>query len=297
MVKSWVEPPCTITRRELSLFFSNRRDHSSAEPNCSVRGGVIGRSVSVHKPISLTLVRQLSPMPSALKRRGYLTRFVAVNTILVQGSCGNAGYPAAPGPSGPSMSASGTASRTSGASSGQVAISAESSGASGDTSGDVSSGNPLDDASPDAPSGTTPSSGLLDDADSGIGESTSESGPESSTSSSELDANGLVGPPGCLNPLGSVWSVTESDDNCASTWTRQGTTATFADQRLSPCNVTATLTVTISGVSVSAFWTSSSDNDDCNYIGTLNASCTSVSGDYTCTSGDAASGTWTATLR
>jgi hypothetical protein len=157
-------------------------------------------------------------------------------------------------------------------------------------------GSLLDDASPDTPSGTA-SNGSLDDAGSGVGESTSEGGPESPSGSLELDANGLVGPPGCVNPLGSVWNVSESDDNCASTWTRQGTAATFADQQLSPCNVTATLTVTISGVNVSAFWTSSSDNDDCNYIGTLNASCTSAAGDYTCTSGDAASGTWTATIR
>jgi len=40
-----------------------------------------------------------------------MTRLVAVNALLVQGRCGNAGYPAAPSPSGPSMSASGTFAR------------------------------------------------------------------------------------------------------------------------------------------------------------------------------------------
>jgi hypothetical protein len=59
----------------------------------------------------------------------------------------------------------------------------------------------------------------------------------------------------------------------------------------------ATVTVTVSGADVAAYWTSSSNNDDCEYLGMMNADCSSVSGVYTCASGDAASGTWSATIQ
>jgi hypothetical protein len=115
----------------------------------------------------------------------------------------------------------------------------------------------------------------------------------------DLDGGGVIGPgpPGCANPLGSVWQVTEADNRCSSTWTRQGDSATFAYQEAPPCSVTATVTVTLSGAAISAFWTSSSDNDDCNYLGMLNSSCTMITGEYTCITSDAGSGTWTVTIK
>ncbi len=71
----------------------------------------------------------------------------------------------------------------------------------------------------------------------------------------------------------------------------------FSYQEAAPCNVTATVTVTLSDVNVTAFWTSSSNNDDCNYLGTLNSGCTTITGLYTCASNDAGSGTWTVSIQ
>jgi hypothetical protein len=82
-----------------------------------------------------------------------------------------------------------------------------------------------------------------------------------------------------------------------STWTRQGTSSTFDVREVAPCNVTATATVTLTGSDVSAFWITSSDEDDCNYVGMLNATCTTIAGDYTCTSADAGSGVWSVAIR
>ncbi len=125
-----------------------------------------------------------------------------------------------------------------------------------------------------------------------------DSGPDGSSGTGSASAseagNELAG---CSNPLGSVWNETESDEPCASTWTRQGATPMFAAVQASPCHVTAMLTIAVSGSSVSAYWTSSSNGDDCNYIGTLSADCSSASGVYTCTGADAASGTWNATIK
>ena len=120
------------------------------------------------------------------------------------------------------------------------------------------------------------------------------------TASPDVTAPGFddaAGPPGCPNPLGSVWKVTEMQSQCTSTWTRQGTTASFVDKYDAPCTNMATVTVTLSGTDVAAYWTSSSDNDDCQYLGTMNADCSSVSGLYTCDSGNAASGMWSATIQ
>jgi hypothetical protein len=111
------------------------------------------------------------------------------------------------------------------------------------------------------------------------------------------DSGVSFGPPGCPNPLGSVWQVTESDNPCGSTWTRQGSTVMFVDKENAPCTTMATITVTLSGANVTAYWTSSSDSDDCQYLGTMSADCSSVTGLYTCDSGDAASGMWTATVQ
>jgi hypothetical protein len=124
----------------------------------------------------------------------------------------------------------------------------------------------------------------------------SEGGPAPSSDAGAA-VDDAAGPPGCPNPLGSVWNVTESDNQCASTWKRQGSTSTFTDTQAAPCNVTAMVTVTISDTDVAAYWTSGSDNDDCQYLGTMTADCSSVSGVYTCASGDAASGTWMATIQ
>ena len=123
-------------------------------------------------------------------------------------------------------------------------------------------------------------------------DATLEDGP-----ASPGDSGTSFGPPGCPNPLGSVWHVTETDNPCGSTWTRQGMTAMFVDKEDAPCAVMATVTVTLSNTDVAAYWTSSSDSDDCQYLGTMNADCSSVSGLYTCDSGDAASGMWTATVQ
>jgi hypothetical protein len=172
------------------------------------------------------------------------------------------------------------------------ASSGGSSGSSGGSSGSPGAYGGSDGSTGDVISGS--SSG--DDAATGSPfDATSEGGPPSSSDAGPpVD---VAGPPGCPNPLGSVWSVTESDNACASTWKRQGSTSTFTDTQAAPCNVTATVTLTLSGTDVAAYWTSSSDNDDCNYLGTMNADCSSVSGVYTCAGGDAASGTWQATIQ
>jgi hypothetical protein len=74
-------------------------------------------------------------------------------------------------------------------------------------------------------------------------------------------------------------------------------TATFSDQQAAPCNVTATVTVNVSGTNVTAYWTQSSNNDDCTYLGTFNANCTMITGLYTCDTLDAGSGNWTVTIQ
>jgi hypothetical protein len=117
------------------------------------------------------------------------------------------------------------------------------------------------------------------------------------TSSGDSGSNLGPGPPGCPDPLGSVWTVTEAGNGCVSTWTRRGTSSTFDDRQGAPCNVTATLTVTLTGTNISAFWLTSSDDDDCNYVGMLNATCAIIVGDYTCTSADGGSGNWSAAIR
>jgi hypothetical protein len=168
-----------------------------------------------------------------------------------------------------------------------------------------------------ATSGGTPASGAatgnsFEDAASGVGSADDATfgsvfdvaaagtsvGDTAAPSFSSDSSSGVVppGPPGCSNALGAVWSETESG-GCASTWTRQGSTSTFSDAQIAPCKVTATLTISINTKgSVSAYWTASSNGDDCNYIGTVDATCTSASGVYSC-SINGASGTWNATIK
>ena len=99
----------------------------------------------------------------------------------------------------------------------------------------------------------------------------------------------------CSDPLGTVWNETEALGECPSTWTRQGIGSMFTDDQHS-CGVTATLTISIIGNSVSVSRTNSSDGNDCTYTGTLNADCTSASGTYSCTQNNQLSGPWSATI-
>ena len=204
-----------------------------------------------------------------------MARLISIGAgILVIAACG-------PGPSDvlPLAGAGGA----SGGSSSGMAPPGGSSGATAD--GDASG----DDAAADSASST----------DSGVAAPSVDASVEDGTASPS-DSGGsfdVMGPPGCPNPLGSLWKVTETDNSCGSTWTRQGSTAVFVDQEDAPCAVMATVTVTLSGADLAAYWTSSSDNDDCQYLGMMNADCSSVSGVYTCDSGDAASGMWTATIQ
>jgi hypothetical protein len=168
----------------------------------------------------------------------------------------------------------------------------ESSGSSGTSSSGTASGSSTSGQSPASGSSMGASgmaTGGLGDASAGTGQGTPE----------ETDGGEVIGPgpAGCANPLGSVWHVTEASNHCASTWTRQGSSAMFAYVETAPCNVTATVTVTLSDVNVTAFWTTSSDNDDCNYLGTLNSNCTMIMGTYTCNSSDAGSGAWTVAIQ
>lgn len=158
------------------------------------------------------------------------------------------------------------------------------------------SGNSSDDVSSELASGDATSGNMADEA--APGASTEDAfvestpGPSSGTSSDMATDAGN----GCPNPLGTVWNETESDGSCATTWTRQGSTSTFTSAQVPPCHETATLTVVVSGTNVSAYWTTSSDGEDCNYFGTLSADCSTASGLFTCTGNDAASGTWKAAI-
>ena len=220
--------------------------------------------------------------PSAKKTWGAASACVAFWATMIQAACGPVASTEAVLPTPPTSDIDASMGDSSGA------AGSGASGSSGGGSGGTGAGSDASDE--DAASGS--SSGDDGSIASSPGDATSEGGPASSN-----DALAAVGPPGCPNPLGSVWSVTESANTCRSTWTRQGSTANFTDKEASPCNVMATITVTISGTDVSAYWTSSTDNDDCNYLGTMNADCSSASGLYTCSSGNAASGMWNATIQ
>ena len=100
----------------------------------------------------------------------------------------------------------------------------------------------------------------------------------------------------CSNPLGAVWNEIEANGACMSKWTRQGSTSMFTDQQGAPCNVTASLTITITGSSVSVSRTNSSDGNDCTYAGVLSPDCSSVTGTYTCTRDNGTAGKWSATI-
>jgi hypothetical protein len=60
--------------------------------------------------------------------------------------------------------------------------------------------------------------------------------------------------------------------------------------------VTASLTITVTGSSVSVDRTNSSDGNDCTYTGMLSADCMVVIGTYTCSKDNGSSGKWSATI-
>jgi hypothetical protein len=232
---------------------------------------------------------------------------VAKKTGRVVASVAAACILAGPAGCGPPQGGSG-GTPTSGSSSGQS--SASSSGAtasgsaennSGSSGNNESSGSSSSGGASGSTSGQPPESGSSIGASGvagGLGDASAGTG-QGTPPSDETDGGEIIGPgpAGCTNPLGSVWHVTEASNRCASTWTRQGSSAMFADQEAAPCDVTATVTVTLTDINVTAFWTSSSDNDDCNYLGTLNSNCTMITGIYTCDSSDAGSGTWTVAIQ
>ena len=116
----------------------------------------------------------------------------------------------------------------------------------------------------------------------------------SSGTSSGAGADAGQGSGTCPNPLGTVWKETEVGAMCTTTWTRQGTTSMFTAVQAAPCKGMATLNVVVSGGNVSAYWTSSNNGNDCDYIGTMSADCSSASGVFSCSSG---SGQWSATIQ
>jgi hypothetical protein len=186
-------------------------------------------------------------------------------------------------------------------SSGQATASGASSGSFG---GAPASGTPSSGDSIDAPPETAFTGDVFGGSFDGAGSGASEDAiapSESATSSGDVadtDAGGGTDDASdCSNPLGLVWTVTESGRQCTSTWTRQGTTSNFTYKQAAPCNVTATLTVTITGPNVAASSLNSSDNADCDYLGSLSTDCTSAMGVYTCLVMGGASGTWTATIQ
>jgi hypothetical protein len=162
----------------------------------------------------------------------------------------------------------------------QAPFDAAASGSSYDATSDATADS-RDTATSDVRSNDAPSESALDsspDASSG----NSKDAGDSSTS--------------CSNPLGAVWSETEANGTCISTWTRQGTTSMFTDNQGPPCNVTASLTITVTGSSVSVDRTNSSDGNDCTYTGMLSADCMVVVGTYTCSKDNGSSGKWSATI-
>ena len=171
-------------------------------------------------------------------------------------------------------------------------------GDSASLSDDAASESPLHDATSDSPSRDATSDSSPDDATS---ESLSHDAAFDALDSSHDANSGTSNDSGsdaarCLNPLGAVWNEIEASGACMSKWTRQGSTSMFTDQQGPPCNVTASLTITISGSSVSVSRTNSSDTNDCTYTGMLSADCSSVTGTYTCTRDNGAAGKWSATI-
>jgi hypothetical protein len=90
--------------------------------------------------------------------------------------------------------------------------------------------------------------------------------------------------------LGTVW--TEEENGWSGRWVRQGNSNVFDATWTGGWTVKATLTISISGDQVSVHRVNASDNNSCNYRGTLNGN--SVRGTYQCTSGG---GSWSATIQ
>ena len=160
-----------------------------------------------------------------------------------------------------------------------------------------SSQTPFDVAASGSFYDATADSGDTSTFDGRANDALSESAPDSSAdanSGAPKDAGDSS--TSCSNPLGAVWSETEANGTCISTWTRQGTTSMFTDNQGPPCNVTASLTITVTGSSVSVDRTNSSDGNDCTYTGMLSAGCMVVIGTYTCSKDNGSSGKWSATI-
>jgi hypothetical protein len=162
----------------------------------------------------------------------------------------------------------------------------EAQGSSQTLANDATSGSPSDtapsnsgsnDATSDGPSDNARSDSRSDAAsDSPSHDEASESASDASLDTSAGDAGDAAA--SCSNPLGAVWSETEANGMCISTWTRQGST------------------ITVSGDSLSVARTNSSDGNDCTYTGTFGADCLIVIGTYTCTKDNGSTGKWSATI-
>ncbi|MEK5059780.1 hypothetical protein BK126_27050 [Paenibacillus sp. FSL H7-0326] len=93
--------------------------------------------------------------------------------------------------------------------------------------------------------------------------------------------------------LGRVWY--EQEDGWSGVWTRRGNSNIF-DARWTmqgAQDITAVLTINISGNNVQVLRRNSSDGNNCTYTGTLAADGRTVTGTYTCTQGG---GSWRATI-
>jgi hypothetical protein len=120
------------------------------------------------------------------------------------------------------------------------------------------------------------------------------SAPDTSSGATSGTDAGTTGSAVCPNALGTVWKETDVGGQCTSTWTRQGTTSMFTDAQAAPCKGTGTLNIVVDSGNVSAYFTSSNNGSDCDYIGTMSADCSSASGVFSCTSGG---GQWSATIQ
>jgi hypothetical protein len=165
-------------------------------------------------------------------------------------------------------------------------------------SDDAASESPSHDATSDNPSHDAMSDSSPDDATS---ESRSHDAAFDALDPSRDANSGMSNDSGsdatrCSNPLGAVWNEIEAHGACVSKWTRQGSTSMFTDQQGAPCNVTASLTITLSGSSVSVSRTNSSDSNDCTYTGMLSSDCSSATGTYTCTRDNGVAEKWSATI-
>jgi hypothetical protein len=105
-------------------------------------------------------------------------------------------------------------------------------------------------------------------------------------------------PPGLL--LGRVWIQSEAGGALTGLWDRRGDSNSFDARWINTGDgryelITATVTIDIIGPNVSVARRSSSDGNDCDYVGTLAADLVSVAGNYRCTR-DQTARPWSATI-